>query len=70
MSIGLVLAYIKMDHANMCVSKTNIKSFIFVNIFLKIEKILTIFLIFKKMFLKINYLMNVFKTHINHTHIK
>ena len=44
----------------MCVISTHIKPSIFKNIFLKTEKYVNIFLIFKKIFLKIiNYCMRL-----------
>ena len=46
---------------------TPIKPFIFRNIFLRIKKVLTVFLIFEKIFLKIDGLICDFKTYINWT---
>ena len=51
-----------------CVLRTHIKPSIFENIFLKIEKIVNTFLIFKKIFSNISGLMCALRAHINGTH--
>ena len=51
----------------MCVLRTHVKLSSFENIFSKIEKIMTVFSIPKKMFPKTENLMCVLRTHINRT---
>ena len=57
-----------MDFANVC-PKAHIKLSFLKNIFSGIKKVLTIFSIFKKMFLKIDSLMCVLRAHINQIQI-
>ena len=52
----------------MCALRAYIKPPIFENIFSRIEKVLTIFLIFKKIFLKLNDLICTLRVHVSKIH--